>query len=53
MLWSHTYTMCSEPGYIPLNYEYDKSKLPDAFKQLFGAEHQNDIERPEAINIKI
>lgn len=39
MLWSHTYTMCSEPGYIPFNYEYDRARLPEPYKQLFVAEN--------------
>lgn len=32
MVWSHSYTMCNEPGYIPLNYRYDSDKVPDQFK---------------------
>lgn len=32
MFWSHTYCMCTEPGFIPHNYRYDNDKLPYHFK---------------------
>lgn len=32
MFWSHTYTMCSEPGYIPINFRYALDKLPAVFQ---------------------
>jgi len=34
MLWSHFATMCRQPGFIPLNYRYDREKLPLDFRSL-------------------
>jgi hypothetical protein len=36
MFWSHTYCMCTDPGFIPVNYRYDVQKLPTNFKQVIS-----------------
>lgn len=35
MLWSHTATMCIEPGYIPKSYSYSQERLPNTFRSFF------------------
>ena len=32
MFWSHSSTMCRDPGFIPKNYYYDTGKLPEKFQ---------------------
>lgn len=34
MFWSHSYTMCHDPGFIPKKYSYQQEKLPPKFKTL-------------------
>jgi len=34
MVWSHMHTMCSDPGRIPLGYQYREEDLPDKFKNI-------------------
>ena len=34
MIWSHIHCMCSDPGRIPLKYQYQDEKLPDKFKKI-------------------
>lgn len=36
MVWSHTYCMCTEPGFIPRNYRYNIDKLPPHFKDIIS-----------------
>lgn len=36
MFWSHTYCMCTEPGFIPTNYRYNQEKLPIKFKAVIN-----------------
>ena len=36
MLWSHTYCMTTEPGFIPKNYRYQLEKLPNKFKEVIS-----------------
>ena len=36
MFWSHTYCMCTEPGFIPKNYRYNNEKLPHHFKLVIN-----------------
>ena len=32
LIWSHLSTMCRDPGFIPINYEYDEIKLAKPFR---------------------
>ncbi len=48
MVWSHSMTMCSEPGFIPINYQYEANKLPDKYKVFF--ESNNPIEHSKSFN---
>jgi hypothetical protein len=40
--------MCSEPGFIPINYQYEANKLPDKYKVFF--ESNNPIEHSKSFN---
>ena len=53
MVFSHLRTMCVDPGFIPLEYEYDEEVLARPFKTLAqveiairsrGRESENDLE---------
>jgi hypothetical protein len=33
--------MCTEPGYIPFNYTYERDKLPEQFKTIFQEPFEN------------
>ena len=42
MLWSHLATMCREPGFIPLEYEYDTDLLSiELYKYLYNEQFKN------------
>ena len=36
MVWSHCYCMTSEPGFIPINYKYNVTKLPSPFSDVIA-----------------
>ena len=38
MFFSHVFTMCADPGSIPLNYEYQEQVLAAPFKTLAAVE---------------
>lgn len=44
MVWSHSYCMCTEPGFIPKNYKYQTEKLPAKFREAIGPNGRTDIE---------
>lgn len=46
MFWCHSYTMLTEPGYIPKDYKYNIDTLPAQYRTLLG---QPDPEKPQEI----
>jgi hypothetical protein len=49
MLWCHSYTMLTEPGYIPKDYKYNIDTLPAQYRTLLG---QPDPEKPQEIQVE-
>ena len=52
MLFSHIFTMCIDPGFIPKNYQYKDDNLTPPFSTIFEIKTAklNKVRRPDAIN---
>ena len=49
MLWCHSYTMLTEPGYVPKDYKYNIETLPKQYRSLLG---QPDAEQGQEIHVE-
>ena len=56
MVWSHVYTMCTQPGFVPMNYRYKIELLPTQFHKALNVkeppvaiEMRSELASPEQI----